>query len=92
MRLLIAYILMRMIQNTRGISASLSSTARKIWDLYYDGFRSMTVGKTLWAIILLKVFIFFVVIKLLFFPNLLSRDFDNDEDRANHVRSELLRK
>jgi len=52
----------------------------------------MTVGKTLWAIILIKIFIFFVVIKLLFFPNLLQRDFDNDEDRANHVRNELLRK
>lgn len=63
-----------------------------MWLLYYDGFRSMTVGKTLWAIILIKIFIFFVVIKLLFFPNLLQRDFDNDEDRANHVRNELLRK
>ncbi|MEZ3551418.1 MAG: DUF4492 domain-containing protein [Muribaculaceae bacterium] len=70
----------------------MTSTARKVWLLYYDGFRSMTVGKTLWAIILIKIFIFFVVIKLLFFPNLLQRDFDNDEDRANHVRNELLRK
>lgn len=62
-----------------------------IWEFYYDGFRSMTVGKTLWIIILVKLFIFFVVIKWLFFPNLLSRDFDNDEDRADHVRRELIR-
>ena len=62
-----------------------------IWQFYYDGFRSMTVGKTLWIIILVKLFIFFVVIKWLFFPNLLSRDFDNDEDRADHVRRELIR-
>lgn len=81
-----------MIPNISGISASLATTAKKIWSLYYDGFRSMTVGKTLWAIIILKVFIFFVVLKLFFFPNLLERDFDNDEDRANHVRNELLRK
>lgn len=76
----------------RGIAASMTSAARKVWLLYYDGFRSMTIGKTLWIIILIKIFIFFVVIKMLFFPNILQRDFDNDEDRASHVRDELLRK
>lgn len=79
-----------MFQPVRGVAASMSSTARKIWLLYYDGFRSMTVGKTLWLIILIKLFIFFIVMKLLFFPDLLQRDFDNDEDRADHVRNELL--
>ncbi len=64
---------------------------RKIWIFYRDGFREMTVGKTLWLIILLKLFIFFVVIMLLFFPNLLSRDYDNDSERANHVRKELTK-
>lgn len=28
----------------------------KVFRLYYDGFRSMTLGKTLWAIILIKLF------------------------------------
>ena len=72
--------------------ASFTGFTRRVWDLYYDGFRSMTVGKTLWIIILVKVFIFFVVMKMLFFPNLLKRDFNTDEERADHVRSELLRK
>lgn len=74
-----------------GIPARISETTGKIWRFYYDGFREMTVGKTLWMIILLKVFIFFVVMKLLFFPNILKRDFDNDRDRADHVRHELLK-
>ena len=49
----------------------------------------MTVGKTLWLIILVKLFIFFVVMRLLFFPDILKRDFDSDEERAAHVRHEL---
>lgn len=69
----------------------LKTTLRKIWLLYYDGFRQMTVGKTLWAIILLKLFVFFVVMKLLFFPNLLQRDYDTDEERADHVREQLIK-
>lgn len=51
----------------------------------------MTVGKTLWLIILIKLFIMFVILKLFFFPNLLNR-FDSDEERAEHVRTELLKK
>lgn len=78
-------------RQARGLAASMCHTARKVWSLYYDGFRGMTVGKTLWAIILIKVFIFFVVIKLFFFPDILHRDFDSDEERADHVRSELLK-
>ena len=70
--------------------SSITGFSRRVWDLYYDGFRSMTVGKTLWVIILVKLFIFFVVMKLLFFPNLLKRDYNTDEERANHVRNELI--
>ena len=73
-----------MIPPARGIAASFSSSARKVWMLYYDGFRSMTIGKTLWII--------FVVIKFIFFPNLLKENFDTDAERADHVRQELLRK
>ena len=62
---------------------------KAIWDFYYSGFKGMTVGKTLWIIIALKLFIFFVIMKLFFFPNILSRDFNSDEERAEHVRSEL---
>lgn len=61
----------------------------KIWKFYYEGFREMTIGKTLWLIILLKLFVFFVIIKFLFFPNVLNSNFDNDQDRAAHVRREL---
>ena len=70
--------------------ASFTGFTRRVWDLYYEGFRSMTIGKTLWLIILVKLFIFFVIMKWLFFPNLLKRDFNTDEERADHVRTELI--
>lgn len=72
------------------MAASISQFPKKIWYLYYDGFKNMTIGKTLWLIILIKVFIFFVVMKFLFFPNILKRDYANDEERADHVRNELI--
>lgn len=41
---------------------------KKIWLFYYEGFKSMTVGKTLWLIIIIKVIIIFAVLRLFFFP------------------------
>lgn len=62
---------------------------KRIWDLYYDGFRSMTVGKSLWILIIVKLFIMFAILKLFFFPNLLKENYSTDEDRAKAVRTEL---
>jgi hypothetical protein len=45
----------------------------------------MTLGRTLWAIILIKLFILFFVLKLFFFPNLLKKNFNNDKERSSNV-------
>ncbi len=63
---------------------------RRIIDLYVDGFRNMTIGKSLWLLILIKLFLIFVVLKLFFFPNFLNTNFDTDRERAQHVRNELI--
>lgn len=65
---------------------------KRIIRFYVEGFKSMTVGKTLWALIILKLFIMFAILKLFFFPDLLSSNYDNDDDRAQHVRNELINK
>ena len=63
---------------------------KKITSLYIDGFKNMgRLGKKLWLIILIKLFIMFAILKLFFFPNLLKRDFDSDEERANHVLEQM---
>ena len=62
----------------------------RVFYLYYDGFRSMTVGKTLWLIIGIKLFIFFVVIRLIFFPNFLSSKCDSEQEKTEYVRHQLV--
>ena len=63
--------------------------ARRVFNLYYDGFRSMTVGKTLWLVILVKLFIIFVVLKLFFFPDFLSSHAEEGQE-ADFVANELI--
>ncbi len=57
--------------------------------MYVDGFRSMTVGRKLWALILIKLAIMFLVFRLFFFPDILHENYDTDAQRAQAVRSAL---
>lgn len=61
----------------------------KIFNFYANGFRQMTVGRTLWLIILLKLIIMFAILKIFLFPDFLGGKCKTDEDKANYVRSEL---
>lgn len=62
---------------------------QSLYRFYRDGFRRMTLGKTLWKIILIKLFVMFAVLKLFFFPNYLQTNFETDQLRADHVLEQL---
>lgn len=62
---------------------------KNVFHLYYDGFRSMVVGKALWKIILLKLFIMFAILKVFFFPDFLKTNFATDAERADYVLKNL---
>ena len=47
----------------------------------------MTLGKVLWTVILIKLFVIFFVLKLFFFPNVLDQK--SNGDKASYVAGEL---
>lgn len=61
----------------------------RIYRFYLDGFKRMTLGKTLWKIILFKLLVMFGILKLFFFPNYLNTNFETDEQRADHVIEQI---
>lgn len=60
-----------------------------VWQFYRDGFQSMTLGRTLWCIILLKLFVLFFVLRLFFFQNFLSSEAVLG-DKEDYVSRELI--
>jgi len=60
-----------------------------IFRFYLDGFRAMTLGKTLWKVIIVKLLIMFLVLKLFFFPDVLKTNFSTEDQRADHVLDHL---
>lgn len=69
----------------------MTALPKKVYLFYRDGFRSMVVGRTLWKLIAIKLFIMFAVLKLFFFPNYLNTNFHTERDRAGHVLENLTR-
>lgn len=61
----------------------------RTFDLYYEGFRHMTLGKTLWAVIIVKLIIIFVVLKIFFFPNYIGERTEKG-DEPDFVANELI--
>ncbi|MFC2096299.1 DUF4492 domain-containing protein [Bacteroidota bacterium] len=64
---------------------------KKVFLFYYEGFKNMTVGKRLWAIIIVKLFIMFAILKIFFFKDFLNHKFENEDQKADYVIEQLTK-
>lgn len=70
--------------------ANKSGFFYRVFDLYYDGFRNMKLGRTLWTIIIVKLIIIFAVLKLFFFPNYLKQHAEEGKE-SEFVATQILK-
>lgn len=70
----------------------MAAVIKKVVMFYVDGFRSMTVGRKLWIIILVKLFVMFAILKLFFFKDFLGSRFDNNQqEKSNYVLEQITK-
>jgi hypothetical protein len=50
----------------------------------------MTIGKTLWVLIFIKLFIMFCILRVFFFPNFLNTVTDDDSQKDDYVSSQII--
>jgi hypothetical protein len=62
----------------------------RLFDLYYDGFRHMTLGRTLWLVILVKLAVIFLVLKVFFFPDYIGQHAEEGQE-ADFVATQILK-
>ena len=67
----------------------MANYCKDIFLFYLQGFKNMKLGKTLWLIILIKLFVMFFILKFFFFPRYLSK-FDTDAKKNEYVVNELI--
>ncbi|EAH8149237.1 DUF4492 domain-containing protein [Campylobacter coli] len=63
----------------------------RIFNFYKEGFKNLTLGKTLWKIILIKLFIMLVILKLFIFDVNFNSIFKNDSEKSNFVIENLIK-
>ncbi len=65
------------------------NTLTRLYRFYRDGFAAMRLGRSLWAVVIIKMIIIFGVVKLLFFSDTLSSRFKTDNARQEYVSQQL---
>lgn len=58
-----------------------------IWRFYRDGFKNMTLGRTLWIIIIVKLVLLFAVLRVFFFKPAMAGK--TDAEKSNIVGEHL---
>lgn len=67
----------------------LASGFWRVFDFYKQGFASMKLGKTLWKVILIKLFVIFVVLKIFVFDTNLNSAFESESGKSEFVLENL---
>ncbi|EAL2421390.1 DUF4492 domain-containing protein [Campylobacter jejuni] len=61
----------------------------QIFNFYKEGFKNLTLGKTLWKIIFIKLFVMFVILKLVVFDVNFNSIFKSDKEKSTFVLKNL---
>jgi len=61
---------------------------RSVVSFYCDGFRRMTIGRILWLIILIKLFVIFILLRIFFFKPAMSGL--SPQEKQNRVATTVL--
>ncbi|RTI84855.1 DUF4492 domain-containing protein [Campylobacter jejuni] len=75
----------RIIMHLKHLYFSIS----QIFNFYKEGFKNLTLGKTLWKIIFIKFFIMFVILKLFVFDVNFNSIFKSDKEKSTFVLKNL---
>ncbi|ELM3933299.1 DUF4492 domain-containing protein [Campylobacter jejuni] len=62
----------------------------QIFNFYKEGFKNLTLGKTLWKIIFIKLFVMFVILKLFVFDVNFNSIFKSDKEKSTFVLKNLI--
>lgn len=61
-----------------------------VFEFYRQGFSAMRLGKTLWGVIFVKLFVIFVLLKIFVFDENLNSTFVKDADKSDFVLRNLI--
>lgn len=64
---------------------------KNIYSFYRDGFKNLTVGKTLWKIVFIKLLIIFCVLKVFIYSDNMDTRFQTDKQKSEFVYKNITK-
>ncbi|MDY3200971.1 MAG: DUF4492 domain-containing protein [Arcobacter sp.] len=65
---------------------------RNIYYFYLNGFKSMTIGKTLWKIIIIKLFVILIFLNYFIHDKSLNTEYKTYDEKVDFVYKNLTKK
>lgn len=65
-------------------------TIKNIYNLYIDGFRSMTLGRTLWRVVLLKLAVILIFLNYFIHDRTLTSEYKTENQKIDFVYNNLI--
>ncbi|MCD8302876.1 MAG: DUF4492 domain-containing protein [Prevotellaceae bacterium] len=65
------------------------SLIHRVYNFYREGFSSMDIGRVLWVVVLVKLFIIFIVLRIFFFPDTLKEKAGKGNE-AEYVSGQII--
>ena len=63
----------------------------KILSLYIDGFKNLTLGKTLWKIVIIKLIIILTILNLFIYDKSINTEYKSDNQKIEFVYKNLTK-
>ncbi|WP_320033870.1 DUF4492 domain-containing protein [Campylobacterota bacterium DY0563] len=63
----------------------------KILNLYIDGFKNLTLGKTLWKIVIIKLLIIFTILNLFIYDKSINTEYKSNDQKIEFVYKNLTK-
>ncbi|MGB5918115.1 DUF4492 domain-containing protein [Arcobacter sp.] len=63
----------------------------KFFKFYIDGFKNLTIGKTLWKIIIIKVIIIVTLLNLYIYDKSINSEYKTTKEKINFVYKNITK-
>ncbi|AXH14515.1 DUF4492 domain-containing protein [Malaciobacter mytili LMG 24559] len=64
---------------------------KSVFNLYYDGFRNLTIGKSLWKIVIIKLITILVVLNIFVYDKNFKSEYKTKEEKQDFVYKNMIK-
>ncbi|RXK06695.1 DUF4492 domain-containing protein [Halarcobacter bivalviorum] len=64
---------------------------KKIYLLYQDGFKNLTIGRTLWKLIIIKLIVILLFLNIFVYDKSIKSEYKNENEKIEFVLKNLIK-